>query len=120
MKWDDVKDQFFQAADRLNANVDYITRVGQAFEDLVKILYEREPNSCIDQINKDAEVIGQIFTVEDPEKVPVDAINASSQALTNTQKFLFTFLRVAALFQAHTASGAGPSDFTMPPDAKVH
>ena len=121
MKWDEVKDQFFQAAQRLNDNVEYITKVGEAFEALVKVLYTQDPNTCIDKINSDAEIVGKIFSVEDPANIPPEAVNASSQALAKTQQFLFTFLRVAHLFNSMpTAQQPSAADFSIPPGAKFH
>jgi hypothetical protein len=120
MKWDEIKDQFFTAANRLSSNVEYITKVGQAFEELMKVLYEKDPAGCIELINQDAETVSKIFTVEDPASIPPEAIDQSSRALVQTQQFLFTFLRVASLFNS---PGGIPSEFEkykMPPDSKVH
>jgi len=120
MKWDDIKDQFFEAANRLSDNVEYITKVGQAFETLMKILYERDPSGCIDSINSDAEIVSKIFTVEDPSSIPPEAIDQSSKALVQTQQFLFTFLRVASLFNSPGGTPKDFADFKMPPGSKIH
>lgn len=119
MKWDEVKDQFYQSAHRLGENVEYITNVGKAFENLVKYLQMKEPNTCIEQINHDASMIGNIFKVEDPENVPEEAVKASSEAIGSAQQFLFTFLRVAALFQ-NVGATVSIDDFKIPPGSKIH
>jgi len=116
MKWDQIKDQFFEAAKRLGDNVDYITDVANAFETLVKILYLKDPATCIELINKDAEIVGKIFTVEDPYSIPPEAIATSSEALARTQKFLFTFLRVAHLFQTSQTA----QEIHIPPGSNIH
>jgi hypothetical protein len=118
MKWEDIRDQFFQSAERLSGNVDYITQVGEAFEALIKVLYQKDPGTCIDDINKDAEIVGKIFTVEDPQSIPPEAIKTSSEALVRTQQFLFTFLRVSALFSSTT--NAYVADMKIPPGSKIH
>lgn len=118
MKWEDIKDQFFQAAKRLNGNVEYITEVSEAFEGLMKVLLKHDPNTCIEDINKDAEIVGTIFKVEDPQSIPPEAIKTSSEALVRTQQFLFTFLRVSALF--NMKMGPSVSDINIPPGAKLH
>jgi hypothetical protein len=118
MKWIDIKDQFFQSAERLSGNVEYITQVSEAFEALIKVLYQKDPGTCIEDINKDAETVGAIFKVEDPQSIPPEAIKISSEALVRTQQFLFTFLRVSALFSSTT--GANVSDLKIPPGSKIH
>ena len=116
MKWNQIKDQFFEAASRLNNNVEYITDVGNAFEELIRVLHLKDPSICIELINKDAEIIGKIFTVEDPQSIPLDVLEKSTEALMRAQKFLFTFIRIAHMYQATRAS----QDTYTPPSSNIH
>ncbi len=84
--------------------MDYLIQVANLFETLVLLTSSYNPDECVKQINDNIEIISQVFSLEDPENVPVEEMAAASTNVLRMQQFANTYMQIMqALVGANVA-----------------
>ena len=99
MKWEDFREKFCAAVDLTDRQLEYIIHIVSRFEELLAAMQITDPQECIRSIALHAEIVNQIFQVEDIQVVPVQAIERALHCLSNMQRFLAGFIRLAMMLQ---------------------